>query len=196
MHKHWSSTSAACVSFKCWKHKPCTICHCMQSIGRGWVVQQETYQIRSPPLQVQYTRRYVSGLSPLATPAIYGGHCCRQHRSICAGMYCARAHVRGPDKAVTNKDPLRLGHWVPSEVLICVGAESPSHPSHTWEPCVLRALQCVRQYVLHGRMRGGQARPRPTKIPYTLATGCLLVCRYVSGLSPLATPVTPGSRVF
>ena len=139
MQKHWSSTSAACVSFKCWKHKPCTICHHMQSIGRGWVVQQETYQIRSPPLQVQYTRRYVS-------------------------------------------------------VPICVGAESPSHPSHTWEPCVLRELQCVRQYVLHGRMRGGQARPRPAKIPYALATGCLLVCRYVSGLSPLATPVTPGSR--
>ena len=39
------------------------------------------------------------------------------------------------------------------------------------------------------------ARPRPTKIPYTLATGCLPKCRYVSGLSPLATPVTPGSCV-
>ena len=115
--------------------------------------------------------------------------------AACALVCTARVHARGPGKAVTDKDPLHLGHWVPSGMPICVGAESPSHPSHSWEPCVLRALQCVRQYVLHGRMRGGQARPRLTKIPYTLATGCLLVCRYVSGLSPLATPVTPGSRV-
>ena len=58
-----------------------------------------------------------------------------------------------------------------------------------------RALHYVRRYVLRGRMRDGQARPRLTKIPYTLATGCLLVCRYVSGLSPLATPVTSGGHV-
>ena len=115
--------------------------------------------------------------------------------AVCALVCTAWAHARGPGKAATDKDPLHFGHWVPSGVPICVGAESPSHPSHIWGPCVPRELHYVRRYVLRGRMQEGQARPRLTKIPYTLATGCLLVCRYVSGLSPLATPVTPGSRV-
>ena len=107
----------------------------------------------------------------------------------------ARAHARWPGKAATDKYPLHFGHQVPSGVLICIGAESPIDRSHTLEPCVPRAAQYVRQYVLHRRMQDGQARPRPTKIPYTLATGCLLVCRHVSGLSPLFTAVTSGSRV-
>jgi hypothetical protein len=79
---------------------------------------------------------------------------------------------------------LHFGHRVPSGVPICVRAESPSHSSHIWGSCVLRALQYVRRYVLLRHMQDGQARLRLTKIPYTLATGCLLVCRYVSGQSP------------
>ena len=68
---------------------------------------------------------------------------------MCAPVCTAQAHARGPGKAVTDKDPLHFGHWVPSGVLICVRAESPSHPSHTWELCVLMVLQCAHRYVLH-----------------------------------------------
>ena len=86
------------------------------------------------------------------------GAMCAEGAAVCAPVCTVWAHARWPGKAVTSADPLHIGHWVPSGVLICVRAESPSHPSHTWELCVLRVLQCVCQYVLHGCMQGGQAR--------------------------------------
>ena len=103
--------------------------------------------------------------------------------------------VPGPRLRRRIRSPPLQVQCTPFIVRTCVGAESPSHPSHLWGPCVLRGLKHVCQYVLHGGMQDGQARPRPAKIPYTLATGCLLVCQYVSGMSPLFTAVTSGSRV-
>ena len=123
------------------------------------------------------------------------GAMCAEGAAVCAPVRTVWAHARWPGKAATSTDPLHIGHWVPSGVPICVGAEPPSHRRHIWGPCVPRVLQHMRRYVLRRGMRDGQARPQLTKIPYTLATGCLLVCRYVSGLSPLATPVTPEGRV-
>ena len=124
------------------------------------------------------------------------GAVCAEGCAVCAPVCTARAHARWPGKVATDKDPLHFGHWVASGVPICIGAESPIHCSHTWELFVLRAVQYVHWYVLCRHMRDGQARLRPTKIPYTLATRCLLVCQYVSGLSPLSTAVTSGSCVW